>query len=144
MKGKIIVLILLVGLLTTCYVFAQDVVTITTYYPAPYGAYYVLNTQYLQAGHDEADYDYIRLSKGQSAGDADIAGNFFAGLMWNDTSPTYGDGDDFSIYTEDNRDIYIYTGTGKIVLRGAYGQVEDSTGDPGILKVKEIWHCGLY
>ena len=39
---------------------------------------------------------------------------FYAGLMWNNTNPYYGNGDDFSIFTYNNRDISFYTGTGNL------------------------------
>ncbi len=40
------------------------------------------------------------------------ASAFWAGFMWNNNSPVYGNGNDFSIFTYGNRDITIRTGTG--------------------------------
>ncbi|MCF7888078.1 MAG: hypothetical protein K9L76_02240 [Candidatus Omnitrophica bacterium] len=122
---------------------AEDI-TLTTYYPSPSGVYNVLNTKYLQAGFDGGKYDFIRLSKGQSAGDADIAGNYFAGLMWNENDPAYGDGNDFTLYTYGNRDIYIYAGGGKVSLKGAYARVENPSGNPAVMKVRDVWYCTRY
>ncbi|MCF7874188.1 MAG: hypothetical protein K9M00_05090 [Candidatus Omnitrophica bacterium] len=122
---------------------AEDI-TLTTYYPSPSGVYEVLNTSYLQAGSDSARYDFIRLSKGQSAGAADAAGNYFAGLMWNKNDAAYGDGDDFTLYTYGNRDIYIRAGGGKVSLKGAYSRVENASGNPAIMKVRDVWYCTSY
>lgn len=41
---------------------------------------------------------------------------FWAGFMWNYNGEKYGDGDDFSIYTYDDRDITFYTGTGNVIM----------------------------
>lgn len=51
--------------------------------------------------------------------------------MWNYNGVNYGDGDDFSIYTYDNRDITFYTGTGNIIMfPSSGGNVGIGTNDP--------------
>ena len=40
--------------------------------------------------------------------------NYYAGLMWNELNSYYGDGDDFSIFNYDNRDLTFRTGTGNL------------------------------
>ncbi len=42
--------------------------------------------------------------------------DYKAGFMWNNTSVDYGDGNDFSIFTYNNRDITLRTGTGNIIM----------------------------
>ena len=88
-------------------------ITLTTYYPAPYGAYNVLKTNYLQAGIDDTNCDYTRFSK--ATGDPVAAGNYVAGFMWNQNDAAYGDGDDFTICTYEDRDVVLQpSGTGRV------------------------------
>ncbi|MCX2680623.1 hypothetical protein OOZ15_11780 [Galbibacter sp. EGI 63066] len=42
--------------------------------------------------------------------------NYFAGFMWNEAENSFGDGDDFSIFTYQNRDITFKTGTGNFIV----------------------------
>ena len=42
--------------------------------------------------------------------------NYFAGFMWNESSANFGDGDDFSIFTYNNRDLTFRTGTGNFIV----------------------------
>ena len=44
------------------------------------------------------------------------ATNFYAGLMWNESHATYGNGDDFSIFTYGERDITFRSGTGNVIF----------------------------
>lgn len=41
---------------------------------------------------------------------------FYAGMMWNESNSYYGDGDDFSIFTYNNRDLTLRTGTGNVIV----------------------------
>nr|WP_299213931.1 tail fiber protein [uncultured Allomuricauda sp.] len=41
---------------------------------------------------------------------------YYGGLMWNEGNSYYGDGDDFSIFTYDDRDITIRPGTGNFIV----------------------------
>ncbi|WP_417887102.1 hypothetical protein [Zunongwangia sp.] len=41
---------------------------------------------------------------------------YWAGFMWNNTSRNYGNGNDFTIYTYDNRDIVLAPNNGNIIL----------------------------
>jgi hypothetical protein len=67
-----------------------------------------IETDYLYPSQgDGTPYRYLRF------GDMSA---FWAGFMWNYNSANYGDGDDFSIYTYDDRDITLYTGTGNIIM----------------------------
>lgn len=61
-----------------------------------------IGVQYLNPEFNQEEYDFIRLG---------TSTNLFAGFMHNHTSPSYGDGDDFSIFTYDNRDITIRPGS---------------------------------
>src|SRR5690606_20816415 len=42
--------------------------------------------------------------------------DYKAGFLWNLNAPPYGNGDDFSIFTYNNRDISFYTGTGNLIV----------------------------
>ena len=45
---------------------------------------------------------------------------FYSGLMWNNNSPSYGDGDDFTIFTYDNRDIALVPhGSGSVKVHNS-------------------------
>lgn len=58
--------------------------------------------------------------------------DYKAGFLWNLNAPPYGNGDDFSIFTYDNRDISFYTGTGNlIVFPQSGGNVGIGTTNPG-------------
>ncbi|BFP39319.1 hypothetical protein FGF1_01640 [Flavobacteriaceae bacterium GF1] len=62
-----------------------------------------LNPQSINAG----TYKFLRFGN---------SSEFTAGFMYNETSVDYGDGNDFSIFTYDNRDVTIRTGTGNFIL----------------------------
>ena len=62
-----------------------------------------LNPKFLSTG----GYEFIRL------GDPT---NFFGGLMHNISSPSFGNGDDFSIFTYNNRDITVRSGSGNFIV----------------------------
>ena len=67
---------------------------------------------YLYPGLGTGDnYKYIRFGLDND--------NKWAGFMWNDNDPSFGDGNDFVIFTYDDRDIVLKpAGTGKINLKG--------------------------
>jgi len=70
----------------------------------------------------ETPYKFIRF------GTAEV---HYAGLMWNNDSPSYGDGDDFSIFTYGSRDLTIRTGKGNfIVFPSLGGKVGIGTSSP--------------
>ncbi|MCH7408718.1 hypothetical protein MM239_04880 [Belliella sp. DSM 111904] len=52
-------------------------------------------------------YRYIRFGN---------ATTYYAGFMWNNNSPAYGNGNDFSIFTYGDRDITIQTGSGNFIV----------------------------
>ena len=58
---------------------------------------------------DGSNYRYLRFGT-----DSD----YYAGFMWNNTSTSFGDGDDFTIFTYGNRDIYLNPGSGKVQVKG--------------------------
>ncbi|WP_299312821.1 pyocin knob domain-containing protein [uncultured Aquimarina sp.] len=58
--------------------------------------------------------------------------DYKAGFMWNNTSVDYGDGNDFSIFTYNNRDLTLRTGTGNIIMfPTSGGNVGIGTTSPG-------------
>ncbi len=59
--------------------------------------------KYLNPGLVTSDYKFLRFG-------TDTA--FYAGFMWNNSSPTFGNGDDFTIFTYGNRDIVFNPGNG--------------------------------
>lgn len=57
--------------------------------------------------------------------------DYYAGFMWNESNSYYGDGDDFSIFTYNNRDLTFRTGSGNvIVFPSAGGNVGIGTKTP--------------
>ena len=53
------------------------------------------------------NYEYLRFGN---------PSEYKAGLLWNNTSQSYGDGNDFSIFTYNNRDLTLFTGTGNFIV----------------------------
>lgn len=68
-----------------------------------------VEAQYLDPknGTDASSYKYIRV--GNSA-------NYWAGFMMNKTDANYGNGNDFSIFTYNSRDLTFRTGTGNVIF----------------------------
>ncbi|WP_299432232.1 hypothetical protein [uncultured Aquimarina sp.] len=70
----------------------------------------------------DSNYEYLRFGN---------PSDYKAGLLWNNTSQSYGNGDDFSIFTYNNRDLTFYTGTGNfIVFPSSGGNVGIGTQSP--------------
>jgi len=60
----------------------------------------------------------------------------WGGFMWNNTNLTYGDGNDFTIFSSGNRDLVLRSGNGDIVLTpNAAGKVAVGTTNPGSYKL---------
>lgn len=78
-----------------------------------------LKLNYLNPGHTlNPAYEYIRF------GDPS---NYYAGFMHNNTSTTYGDGDDFTIFTYGNRDIVLSpSGTGNTYFNNGNVLIENN------------------
>lgn len=74
-------------------------------------------TNYLEPGFKPGPYEHVRF--GQPA-------DFWAGFMKNIDPTSFGNGDDFTIFTYDNRDFVLKSGTGNIVLHPT------NTGNTGI------------
>ncbi len=67
-----------------------------------------VNVSYLNPTLDNGDpYMYLRFG---------TPTEYRAGFMWNNTSEDYGDGNDFSIFTYDDRDITLRPGTGNVIM----------------------------
>jgi len=67
-----------------------------------------LDAKYLNPKHHTAGaYKFLRFG--------DVT-NYYSGLMWNEGDASYGDGDDFSIFSYGNRDITVRTGTGNFIV----------------------------
>ncbi len=57
--------------------------------------------------------------------------NYWSGFLWNINSSTFGNGNDFTIFTYDNRDLNLWTGNGNIsLLPGTIGNVGIGTTTP--------------
>ncbi|MEQ8474137.1 MAG: hypothetical protein RIC35_23275 [Marinoscillum sp.] len=68
------------------------------------------------------NYDYLRFG---------TESNYFGGLMHNIGSADYGDGDDFSIFTYNDRDLTFRTGTGNVAFfPSSGGNLGVGTADP--------------
>ncbi len=61
-------------------------------------------------GYSGPNYDYMRFMKN--------SGSRVGGLMWNYNQASYGDGDDFTIYSYDNRDIWLVPSSGNTKISG--------------------------
>ncbi|GAB5473192.1 MAG: hypothetical protein Mars2KO_12910 [Maribacter sp.] len=82
-----------------------------------------VDAKYLNPKHTSAEYKFVRL--GSSA-------DYFAGIMHNISSASYGDGDDVSIFTYGNRDLTFGTGTGNVIIfPSSGGDVGIGTTTPG-------------
>ncbi len=58
--------------------------------------------------------------------------DYYAGFMWNEAEQSFGDGDDFTLFTYQNRDLTFKTGTGNfIVFPSGGGNVGIGTRTPG-------------
>lgn len=67
-----------------------------------------LDGEYLNPLGDDGDpYKWIRFGNPTE---------YWSGFMWNNTNVAYGNGNDFTIFTYDNRDIVFRPGNGNIVL----------------------------
>ncbi|WP_299223284.1 tail fiber protein [uncultured Aquimarina sp.] len=70
----------------------------------------------------DTNYEYLRFGNPSA---------YKGGLMWNKTSQYYGDGDDISLFTYNNRDLTFFTGTGNfIVFPHSGGNVGIGTANP--------------
>ncbi|MBI9055993.1 MAG: hypothetical protein JEY96_19385 [Bacteroidales bacterium] len=56
--------------------------------------------------------------------------NYWSGFLWNINSSTFGNGDDFTIFTYNNRDLNLWTGNGNISLLPGTGNVGIGTTIP--------------
>ena len=67
-----------------------------------------LDAQYLNPKiTTNTDYKFLRFG---------TSTEHYAGFMWNNSSVNFGNGNDFSIFTYENRDMTIRTGTGNFVV----------------------------
>ncbi|QLE02012.1 hypothetical protein HX109_10770 [Galbibacter sp. BG1] len=66
-----------------------------------------IDASYLNPILGSSEYKFLRFGN-----DAE----YTSGFMWNKTNLNYGDGDDFSIFTYNNRDITFRTGTGNLIV----------------------------
>lgn len=67
-----------------------------------------VDAQYLNPKHiSTGTYEFLRFGTPSS---------YQAGFMFNETSATYGDGDDFSIFTYGHRDMTLQTGNGNLIV----------------------------
>jgi len=77
-------------------------------------------THYLQPGLKSTPYEFLRFGN---------PGDFWGGFMKNISSPNYGDGDDFAIFTYGSRDMVFRAGNGNIYMQ------PNGTGRVGIGKL---------
>ncbi|MBN1896435.1 MAG: hypothetical protein JW789_01770, partial [Candidatus Aenigmarchaeota archaeon] len=78
-----------------------------------------IRTDYLDPGSRSSSYEFIRLGNSES---------FWGGLMHNINSASYGNGNDFTLYSYGNRDIVLYPGSGQTHILG--GNVGIGTTSP--------------
>ena len=83
--------------------------------------------QYLYPNLDDGNpYRYIRFGS---------PSQFWAGFMWNNNSSGYGNGDDFTIFTYNSRDIVLTPGNGNVILGlTSSSQTAVGTTNPGSFK----------
>ncbi|MDW7691160.1 hypothetical protein R9C00_19590 [Flammeovirgaceae bacterium SG7u.111] len=84
-----------------------------------------VNVSYLNPTHSDSAkvvYEFLRLG---------TSSNYWGGLMHNISSTSYGNGEDFSIFTYGNRDMTFRTGTGNfIIFPSDGGKVGIGTSNP--------------
>lgn len=68
-----------------------------------------VDATYLNPKIISSNYDFLRFGNSSS---------YYAGFMYNKVSNSFGDGDDFTIFTYNNRDLVLNTG-GRILLSGS-------------------------
>ncbi len=66
-----------------------------------------VDAQYLNPLNVSSDYKFIRFGNPTE---------YYAGFMYNIQNVSYGDGNDFAIFTYNNRDLVLSSGTGNVVL----------------------------
>ncbi len=89
-----------------------------------------VDAKYLNPKHHTAGaYKFLRFG--------DVS-NYYSGFMWNEGNASYGDGDDFSIFTYSNRDITLRTGTGNFIVFPSSG------GNMGIGTTNPVSKLSIY
>ncbi len=82
-----------------------------------------VDAQYLNPLNVSSDYKFIRFGNSTE---------YYAGFMYNIQNVSYGDGNDFAIFTYNNRDLVLSSGTGNILLHPENnGKVGIGTTSPG-------------
>ncbi len=76
-----------------------------------------IDINYLNPTSVSSDYKYLRFGN---------ITEYYAGFMYNIQQAAYGDGNDFALFTYDNRDLVLRSGTGNIVMH------PDNKGNVGI------------
>lgn len=66
-----------------------------------------VDANYLNPINESDEYKFIGFGN---------SSEYISGFMWNKTNARWGDGDDFSIYTTENRDMTFKTGTGNFIV----------------------------
>jgi hypothetical protein len=134
MKKYGILFTLILSLLLPCAaVFCQENVTITTYYPAPFGVYVTLRTL---NGNNEVTLNNdggnpnIELRRVNAAGGTPYID------FTNDTATDF----DWRFILQSDNQIWIRGGDAGV----GHVTFADDTGAPGIIRVSEVWYCNNY
>lgn len=123
MKTLLISFAVLVLLLMTSFVNAQNTGINTTTPEFDLDVNGTTQSLYLQPGFKNTSYEFFRIGN---------PNDYWGGIMRNISSPTYGNGDDFVLFSYDNRDMMFRSGTGNIVFHPTgSGNVGIGTKTPG-------------
>lgn len=144
---------------------AQEQVTITTYYPAPYGVYRELRANQMAIGSTYraaglADGNLI-VSGNVAIGQASTFGRFIINM--NNNNDYFAVNNDANVglelrsgtsggfpYIDMSRDLTDFDfrlwllGTDTLDMRGGVVRFSDNAGAPAVIRVSEVWYCTSY
>jgi len=121
-------LIFFFSLILSCGIaFSQEIVTVATYYPAPFGVYVTLRTL---NGNNE-----VILNNDGGNPNIELRRTVAGGVPYIDFSNDPGADFDFRFILQSDNQMWLQGGT---------ATVANDNGTPGIVRAGEVWYCNSY